>query len=247
MFRDLSCGSVLAALVLLLTTLTFGFACSISKNHVPPDPLARAIELHRYVPLIDGHNDLPWQIRELAGRDISRMDVGREQPRLQTDIPRLRAGGVGGVFWSVYVPVSLRGPEALRATMEEIDTVYRLARRYPETFQLAFSSADVERAFAGGRIASLIGMEGGHSIDNSLAARVGGRIEISQPDRRAHPPGVQRPGHIQIAGPKPPPRSGPCRSGCERTPKRAGAVGSAHRRPGSGGQRPGKMTHLPLA
>jgi len=170
MFRDLSCGSVLAALVLLLTTLTFGFACSISKNHVPPDPLARAIELHRYVPLIDGHNDLPWQIRELAGRDISRMDVGREQPRLQTDIPRLRAGGVGGVFWSVYVPVSLRGPEALRATMEEIDTVYRLARRYPETFQLAFCSADVERAFAGGRIASLIGMEGGHSIDNSLAA-----------------------------------------------------------------------------
>jgi membrane dipeptidase len=87
-----------------------------------------------------------------------------------TDIGRLRAGGVGGQFWSVYVPVELAGQSAVTATLEEIDTVHQMVRRYPEAFELALTADDVERIFKRGRIGSLIGMEGGHSIDNSLAA-----------------------------------------------------------------------------
>jgi membrane dipeptidase len=88
---------------------------------------------------------------------------------MHTDIPRLRAGGVGGQFWSVYVPTKLSGPEAVQATVEQIDVVHRMCARYPETFELALTAADVERIHRKGRIASLIGMEGGHSINNSLA------------------------------------------------------------------------------
>ena len=87
-----------------------------------------------------------------------------------TDIPRLKAGGVGGQFWSVYVPVDLQGQAAVTATMEEIDTVHRMMRRYPDTFELALTADEIERIFKQGKIASMIGMEGGHSIDNSLAA-----------------------------------------------------------------------------
>ena len=91
------------------------------------------------------------------------------QPKMHTDIPRLRAGGVGGQFWSVYVPANMQGLTAVRATLEQIDVVHRMVRKYPDTFELALTAADVERIFKAGRIASLIGMEGGHSIDNSLA------------------------------------------------------------------------------
>ena len=87
-----------------------------------------------------------------------------------TDIPRLRAGGVGGQFWSVYVPVELQGQAAVTATLEQIDIVHQMMRKYPDTFELALTADDVERIFKEGKIASLIGMEGGHSIDNSLAA-----------------------------------------------------------------------------
>ena len=132
--------------------------------------LERARAIHRQVPLIDGHNDYPWAVREQAQRDLDKLDISRPQPSIMTDIPRLRAGGVGGQFWSVYVPVELQGQAAVTATLEEIDTVYRMLRKYPETFELALTADDVERAFKKGRIASLIGMEGGHSIDNSLAA-----------------------------------------------------------------------------
>src|SRR5438045_633566 len=86
-----------------------------------------------------------------------------------TDIPRLRAGGIGGQFWSVYVPATLSGPDAVKATLEQIDVVYRLISSYPETLKLAFTAADIERIHRTGKIASLIGLEGGHSIDNSLA------------------------------------------------------------------------------
>ena len=87
-----------------------------------------------------------------------------------TDIARLRAGGVGGQFWSVYVPATMAGQQAVTATLEQIDIVHRMMRRYPETFELALTADDVERIFKKGKIASLIGMEGGHSIDNSLGA-----------------------------------------------------------------------------
>jgi membrane dipeptidase len=134
------------------------------------DVLARAQALHKQVPLIDGHNDYPWALRQNnAARDLNKLDIRTPQPKLHTDIPRLRAGGVGGQFWSVYVPVEMQGPTAVRATLEQIDVVHRMVRKYPDTFELAVTAGDVERIFKSGRIASLIGMEGGHSIDNSLA------------------------------------------------------------------------------
>ena len=134
------------------------------------DFLVRARALHRQVPLIDGHNDYPWALRELdPGRDLSKADIAAHAPKLMTDIPRLRAGGVGAQFWSVYVPSTMRGSAAVTATFEQIDVVHRMTKRWPETFELARTADDVERIFKAGRIASLIGIEGGHSIDNALA------------------------------------------------------------------------------
>lgn len=118
--------------------------------------------------LIDGHNDLAWAHREAFGCDLDRGDVALPQPRLHTDLPRLRAGGVGGQIWSVYVPSTLPEPEAVVATLEQIDFVRRLTARYDE-LALATTADEVERAVADGRIASLLGIEGGHSIGGSLA------------------------------------------------------------------------------
>jgi membrane dipeptidase len=122
-------------------------------------------EALRIAPVFDGHNDLPSALRE-TGYGIEGLDTGR--PELHTDIPRLRAGGVGAQFWSVYVPSALSEPEATVATLEQVDLVYRLAARYPEAFAMASTAADVTRAIESGRIASLLGIEGGHSIATSL-------------------------------------------------------------------------------
>jgi membrane dipeptidase len=119
-------------------------------------------------PVFDGHNDLPWDLRERVAYDLDAFDVAARHTETHTDIPRLRAGGVGVQFWSVYVPSTLSDDEAVRATHEQIDFVHAMCARYPDVFALARSAADVERAVAGGRIASLIGMEGGHSIGGSL-------------------------------------------------------------------------------
>jgi membrane dipeptidase len=120
--------------------------------------------------LIDGHNDYPWALREHdPARNLDTLDISKPQPSIMTDIPRLKAGGVGGQFWSVYVPVELQGQAAVTATLEQIDIVHRMMRKYPETFELALTPSDVERIHKAGKIASMIGMEGGHSIDNSLA------------------------------------------------------------------------------
>ena len=134
--------------------------------------LYRAKALHRETPLIDGHNDLPWQYRLRTQRAISGIDIGsrQEEMGLHTDIPRLREGGVGGQFWSVYVNTELEGSDAVQATMEQIDVVYNMIRAYPETFGLALTADRVEEAFRNGKIASLIGMEGGHSIGGSIGA-----------------------------------------------------------------------------
>src|SRR5688572_10532317 len=134
------------------------------------DLTARARNLYKQVPLIDGHNDYPWALRGLdPGRDFAKADITGSVPALMTDIPRLRQGGVGGQFWSVYVPSTMQGKEAVRATLEQIDIVHRMTKRWPETFEMAYTAADIERSFKAGRIGSLIGMEGGHSIDSSLA------------------------------------------------------------------------------
>ena len=133
------------------------------------DPLSRARALHQQVPLIDGHNDYPWALRGLdPGRDFSKAEISKPVPSLMTDIPRLRQGGLGGQFWSVYTPSTMTGQEAVRVTLEQIDIVHRMTKRWPETFEMAYTAADVERSFKAGRIGSLIGMEGGHSIDDSL-------------------------------------------------------------------------------
>ena len=158
--------STLLVLAGLILVVGIGWAAVSSAQQ---GVLEQAIALHRETPLIDGHNDIPWTFREKANRDLSKMDLRQRQPQLHTDIPRLRQGGVGGQFWSVYVPVTMQGPEAVQATMEQIDFVYQMMDRYPDTFELARTAADIERIFKARKIASLIGMEGGHSIDNSLA------------------------------------------------------------------------------
>ncbi len=136
----------------------------------PNSEIQRARALHDKIPLIDGHNDLPWQYRKVADNALSKIDIAQHQPGLHTDIPRLREGGVGGQFWSVYIPQALPKGEHVRATMEQIDVVYNMLRQWPDTFQLSLTADDVEAAFDSGKIGSLIGIEGGHSIDNSLGA-----------------------------------------------------------------------------
>jgi len=147
-------------------------AVSIGAGSADPDALmARAKALHKAVPLIDGHNDFPWALRDASpARDFGALDMRTHlAPPIMTDIPRLRDGGIGGQFWSVWVPPSLSGDVAVRTTLEQIDVVHRMVARYPDTFQLALTADDVDRAFKAGKIASLIGMEGGHSINNSMA------------------------------------------------------------------------------
>ena len=168
----MSIRSTVGALILamIVTSATAAEPAPVPK----PDPavLAQVRQLLREVPLIDGHNDLPWQFRkrtnDLSALDISR-DVSQVKPTVVTDIPRLRAGGVGAQFWSVYVPPVPSGPPAVAAVLEQIDVVHQMVARWPETFALALSAADIERIHRQGKIASLIGMEGGHSINNSLA------------------------------------------------------------------------------
>ncbi len=132
---------------------------------------ARVQRILRTTPVIDGHNDLPWALRAGFGNDPHAVDLGTDleaSTDLHTDIPRLRAGGVGGQFWSVYVPASLSPADAAVATFEQIDTVKRIVAAHPDVFELATTADDIRRIQRRGRIASLIGMEGGYSIDDSL-------------------------------------------------------------------------------
>lgn len=129
---------------------------------------AAARDLLRRSPVIDGHNDLAWELREAGQADLSQLDLRQPVSFTHTDLPRLAAGGVGGQFWSVYVPVSLAGEAAVAATLEQVDFVRRMIRAYPGDLELATSAADVERITAAGRLASLMGAEGGHSIACSL-------------------------------------------------------------------------------
>ena len=138
------------------------------------DPYAaRVAKVLRATPLIDGHNDWAEQLRQDYGEKWWAVDLTADSRKfkhpLQTDIPRLRAGQVGGQFWSVYVPASVTGPAAVEATLKQIDIVRGIAARHPETFEMAATAADVRRIHAAGKIASLIGVEGGSQIDNSLA------------------------------------------------------------------------------
>ena len=126
-------------------------------------PTIEARDLLRRFPLIDGHNDLPWVLRERGELDLARPVAGTH-----TDLPRLRAGGVGAQFWSVFVPASIGGDAAVTAVLEQIDRARRMIAAYPQALGLALTAADVERIFASGRVASLLGAEGGHAIASSL-------------------------------------------------------------------------------
>ena len=144
------------------------------------DPLLRVARILAATPLIDGHNDLPWIVRQRFRGSVAAVDLMSDTSQIvppadhvamMTDVRRLRTGQVGGQFWSVYVRAALvPGPAAVQATLEQIDIVKEMAARYPHDFEMAYTAADVARIHKkGGRIASLIGIEGGHQINNSLA------------------------------------------------------------------------------
>ena len=135
---------------------------------------ARIDKLLSASPIIDGHNDLPWEIRDKYDFWRKPLDLAADTSRLehplQTDLLRMRKGHVGAQFWSVWIPADMKGDAAIRTTLEEIDIVHRMVARYPGQLELAGSAADIKRIEKQGRIASLIGIEGGHQIGNSPAA-----------------------------------------------------------------------------
>jgi membrane dipeptidase len=152
--------------------------CSPLSGWAAQDYQQRVEHVLLQTPLIDGHNDLPWEIRERYKSDLETIDlssdtrhlaVGEGQAALMTDIPRLRAGHVGAQFWSVWIPVNIQGFQAVQATLEQMDLVKRMTARYSSDFAMAYSAADIRRIHKSRRIASLIGIEGGHQINNSLA------------------------------------------------------------------------------
>ncbi|MGH8172343.1 MAG: dipeptidase [Rhodanobacteraceae bacterium] len=161
----------------LFSVLIFG-ASFASAQDASDRSAARIEAVLSKTPIIDGHNDLPWEIRTHFGGDVSKIDLAADtaklapppgEPALMTDIPRLRAGHVGAQFWSVWIPVTTTGPAAVKTTIEQIDLVKAMAARWPRDFAMAYSAADIRRAQREGRIASMIGIEGGHQIDDSLA------------------------------------------------------------------------------
>ncbi len=167
---------LIGVLLAIAASMGAALAGEQARGESEDSSLERARRLLSEVPLTDGHNDLPWQYRGRTGNRLAEIDIAVDQsalePPLHTDIPRLREGRVGAQFWSVYIPASPGGgrPGDVKTVLEQIDVVHRMIDRYPETFELALTAADVERIFESGKIASMIGMEGGHSMEGSLAA-----------------------------------------------------------------------------
>ena len=166
-----SVPAIVGALLLSFAAPTF------AASSTDTDFTARIDRVLAKTPLIDGHNDLPWEIRERRTRKQAAIDLRQDASKgvspeikiLMTDIPRLRAGRVGGQFWSVWIPVQVQGFEAVQMTLEQIDIVKEMSRIYPADFEMAYTAADVRRIHKAKRIASLIGIEGGHQINGSLA------------------------------------------------------------------------------
>jgi membrane dipeptidase len=168
---------IMAALTATLAAAACGPAHAQSAD---PKIAARVERVLQKTPLIDGHNDLAWEIRTRADGHVDKLDLRADTshlappkdqpdaPGLMTDIPRLKAGHLGGQFWSVYIPAEVTGPAAVKMTLEQVDIVKGLAARYPDVFEMAYTADDVVRIHKAGKVASLIGVEGGHQIDDSL-------------------------------------------------------------------------------
>jgi membrane dipeptidase len=148
-----------------------------SADDLPPVS-ERAARVHAAGFVFDGHNDLPWRLRMDGDVSFKKLDIAQRLPTGQTDIPRLKQGGVKAQFWSVYIPSEHANPA--RTVTEQIDIVHRMVERYPNVFGMAYNADDVERIVKSGKIASLIGIEGGVAIEEDLAqlrafARLGAR------------------------------------------------------------------------
>ena len=155
----------------VLLAVAVGSAAEPSKVDAPKTVVVseKARAIHREALLIDGHNDLPWELRETDGPGFKNIDLTKPQKKFHTDIPRLKKGNVGAQFWSAWVPTDhARKGIAVRTTLEQIDVIHELARRYPDAFEMAYGTEDILRVRKGGKIACLIGIEGGQAIDNSL-------------------------------------------------------------------------------
>ena len=155
-------------LISLTCALTIAMAALLSAQ----DYRAQAIRILKTVPLIDGHNDIPDAIHGLSAGGLDSVNFAASQPKLMTDIPRLRAGSVGAQFWAAYVPVTTMdsGQHPAVYALEQIDLVRRLCARNSRNLAMAYTAAEIERNFAAGKISCLIGIEGGHAIENSLGA-----------------------------------------------------------------------------
>ncbi|CAL8350825.1 unnamed protein product [Merluccius merluccius] len=139
----------------------------VAQIRAQDEYMSRAVKLMSETPLIDGHNDLPWQFRKQFNNQLSEVDLNTLNTT-HTNIPKIKKGKLGAQFWSAYVPCDTQYKDAVRQTLEQIDVVHRMCQKYPETFRFATSSQDIMAAFKANRTASLIGVEGGHSLDSSL-------------------------------------------------------------------------------
>src|SRR4051794_24646059 len=157
----------------LLLTVAMLLASPATAQRIDPRTQARIDRILKATPLIDGHNDIAEQLRENYGMKIEGLasGTGQRKPKpLMTDMARLRQGRVGGQFWSVYIPSEVTGDAAIRETIEQIDIVKRMVKAYPNDLALAGTADDIVRVHKTGRVASLIGIEGGHQIGGNLAA-----------------------------------------------------------------------------
>ncbi|KAM4630479.1 dipeptidase 1 [Polymixia lowei] len=142
-------------------------SCVLTQVSAQETNMERALRLMSETPLIDGHNDLPWQLRKQFNNQLSQVDLTKLNST-HTNIPKIKKGRLGAQFWSAYVPCDTQYKDAVRQTLEQIDVVHRMCKKYPEYFMFATSSQDILDAFRQNKTASLIGVEGGHSLDSSL-------------------------------------------------------------------------------